>query len=420
MLKQIEKFIILVAVITIAVISNGNAAPSLSKTFDHFTTGFPLTGKHISVSCESCHIKAVFKGTPNSCRGCHNGRIAPGKHARHIISDDNCDNCHTTFSWQTAAMDHGSVLGSCITCHNGAIAQGKPPKHIVTNARCDECHGTVAWIPARFSHENITGRCDSCHNGQDATGKHATHLSTTQDCGECHQTVTWSGGSFNHINITGRCDACHINDKPGNHIQTSGDCGDCHSTNTWITGGFNHDNIGGRRCDSCHNGQVATGKSAQHVLTSDDCGTCHNTATWLAVNFDHSRVTGSCNNCHLSHKPNNHFITSRECDACHITTNWITTHYSHSSGNYPGDHRSGVNCINCHTSNSEVINWPFAAYRPDCAGCHANDFKQDSHKHIVDGNTVFYTVSELRDCAGSCHKEETLVNQHHRPSDGNW
>ena len=396
------------------------AAPEESQPFDHFSTGFPLTGQHTSVSCESCHIKGIFKGTPKSCNSCHNGQIAPGKHAKHIVSDSICDNCHTTFSWDTAAVDHTSVIGSCSACHNGSQATGKPAKHVFTTSECDTCHGTVSWVPASFNHDNVTGRCDTCHNGKDATGKHATHLATTQDCTECHNTVSWAGANFNHTNITGRCDACHINDLPRNHVSFTGDCGDCHNTNTWATGGFNHDNIGGKRCDSCHNGQVATGKHAQHVLTSDDCGTCHNTNAWVPANFDHSNVVGACSGCHIKDKPNNHFVTSKECNGCHNITNWTTVNFLHSSGNYPGDHRSGISCIDCHTSNSEIATWNSPAYKPDCAGCHENRYKQDSHKHIVNGNTVFYSVSELRNCAGSCHKEETPIAQHHRPTDGGW
>ncbi|MCI0505668.1 MAG: hypothetical protein L0Z73_06105 [Gammaproteobacteria bacterium] len=376
--SPILKLIALAAIALIGIVNNIYAAPSPGREFDHFATGFPLTGRHVSVACEACHLSAVFKGTPKTCKGCHNNGATPGKHNKHIMSDDNCDNCHTTFSWQQAAMDHNSVLGSCSTCHNGSVAEGKPPRHIMTNAGCDECHGTVSWVPARFNHDNITGRCDSCHNGRDATGKHASHLATTLDCGECHNTTTWT------------------------------------------TAGFNHNNIDGRRCDSCHNGVNATGKHAQHVLTSDDCGMCHNTNAWTPAMFDHSNVVGTCSGCHIDDKPNNHFITSRECNACHVTTTWTTARYLHSGGDYPGDHNSTVRCIDCHTANSEIATWPSPVYRPDCAGCHESDYKIDSHKHLVNGVTVNYTVSELRNCAGSCHKEDKLVTQKHRVTDGGW
>ena len=34
--------------------------------FDHFSTGFPLTGMHESLDCEKCHVKGVFKNTPKN------------------------------------------------------------------------------------------------------------------------------------------------------------------------------------------------------------------------------------------------------------------------------------------------------------------------------------------------------------------
>jgi len=48
------------------------------------------------------------------------------------------------------------------------------------------------------------------------------------------------------------------------------------------------------------------------------------------------------------------------------------------------------------------VNWSAPAYVPDCAACHANDFKQGPHKKYENPDT-FYSVSELRDCSGSCH-----------------
>ena len=40
-------------------------------TFDHNLSTFKLTGKHITIACESCHINNDFKGTPTDCYSCH-------------------------------------------------------------------------------------------------------------------------------------------------------------------------------------------------------------------------------------------------------------------------------------------------------------------------------------------------------------
>ena len=90
-------------------------------------------------------------------------------------------------------------------------------------------------------------------------------------------------------------------------------------------------------------------------------------------------------------------------------------------------HNSGVTCASCHTTNNETIVWRAAAYKPDCASCHASKFKPDSHKK-VDSPTILYTVAELRDCAGACHiyKNSTFTTisksqtGHHRSTDGGF
>jgi len=71
-------------------------------------------------------------------------------------------------------------------------------------------------------------------------------------------------------------------------------------------------------------------------------------------------------------------------------------------------HAAGVKCLSCHTTNSEVVVWKSAAYKPDCAGCHANAFKPDAHVKVATPR-VLYTTAELRDCSGSCHEYTTSL-----------
>jgi hypothetical protein len=214
-----------------------------------------------------------------------------------------------------------------------------------------------------FDHASVTGTCFSCHNGTTATGKSATHLSTSNVCDDCHITTNWTTVNFDHTGVTGTC-------------------------------------------SSCHNGTTATGKSATHIQTSGQCDSCHNNLAWTPANMDHSLVTGSCSSCHngttATGKSPTHFVTSVQCNECHNTTNWLTINFNHTSANYPGNHNSSVTCINCHTSNSQTATWRNATYKPACAGCHANDYRTGPHKKYENPD-AFYSVSELRDCAGACH-----------------
>ena len=201
-------------------------------------------------------------------------------------------------------------------------------------------------------------------------------------------------------------------------------------TATWQTSGFNHVGIT-TGCGSCHNGVQAPGKSANHIASSNQCEDCHMTAVWVPATFDHAQVTGSCGSCHngqqATGKSGGHFSTTLECDTCHTTARWTPIAFTHSSPNYPGDHVGNPSCTSCHQSNAEIVNWTFAGYQPDCAGCHANDYKTGPHKKHENPD-VKYSVGELRNCAGSCHvyTDSTLTtikdrrSGRHRVSRSEW
>lgn len=351
--------------------------------FDHLLTGFPLTGAHAQTPCETCHVGGRFVGTPKRCAECHSpaSRIAAiSKPAGHMQTNEPCEQCHrSAILWSGARFSHATVAtGTCARCHDGNQASGKPGNHVVTTASCDTCHRTMAWLPAL------------------------------------------AGGALpaNHrpIPAGSACTACHIG---GNFAFT-------HPNTT--TG-----------CVSCHNNSTAIGKpgTAFHtqVSNSNTCETCHkSTSSFTVVTFSHTGVTpGQCANCHNGANPPaeakspTHFVTTQSCDKCHGTAAWTPVRaYAHTSPYYR-THNSGVICTDCHTNNSEVATWTSAAYKPDCAGCHASRFKPDAHKK-VDSPAIFYTVSELRNCAGSCHEytDSTFStvkktrNGQHRSTDGSF
>jgi hypothetical protein len=49
------------------------------------------------------------------------------------------------------------------------------------------------------------------------------------------------------------------------------------------------------------------------------------------------------------------------------------------------NHRGNFACTRCHNNNSEVVNWSSPGYRPNCAGCHAQDYKagEDDHNGLA-------------------------------------
>ena len=349
-------------IILITLFSTGKL--SAETNFDHSTTGFLLTGQHNFLSCESCHIRGIFKGLPDTCEGCHEDFSLVGgslKPITHVTTRASCDDCHTDNSWAAIRMDHADVTQDCVTCHNGIKYTGKPSNHIQSSDTCDDCHLQVSWIPARFDHFGVTDNCVFCHNGTTAIGKHI------------------------------------------NHVTSNDVCDDCHTTNGWLPALYNHNGID-TNCVSCHNGLIATGKNLNHVISDDVCEVCHtNTISWKPALFDHTNINDTCVTCHngiiATGKDSGHFITDRQCDDCHYESKWsLIKDYLHISDNYPGKHGVSLSCFSCHKEKTENLGWVTSSYYPECGACHANDYEPNKHEGAP--------VTDNLDCAGLCHKDK--------------
>jgi hypothetical protein len=130
-----------------------------------------------------------------------------------------------------------------------------------------------------------------------------------------------------------------------------------------------------------------------HIPTNNECELCHVTQRWVPATFDHADVTpGTCNTCHngsiATGQNSGHFGTMLSCDTCHSTQAWRPDNFDHAGTAYPGDHRRALNCTDCHGGNSQTVTWTHPAYQPDCAGCHANDFRPGVDKHRPGGITA--------------------------------
>ena len=180
--------------------------------FDHFNVGFQLTGAHINVECAMCHVKGVFKGTPNQCDQCHSNSgqvVGTAKPTSHIQTVAQCDDCHSTAGWTPANISHISITGTCSSCHNGTTATGKSANHIASNSSCDSCHFTSGWVPANMDHSSVTGTCVSCHNGSSVIGKSSSHIQSSNTCDDCHTTNNFTSATFDHGSVTATCFSCH-------------------------------------------------------------------------------------------------------------------------------------------------------------------------------------------------------------------
>jgi NMD protein affecting ribosome stability and mRNA decay len=400
-----------------------NTTSWLNATFDHSTTGFPLTGAHTTVACILCHVNSNYNLTNTTCVSCHltdfNGTNSPN-HVQ-VGFAQTCQNCHNTTSWLTATFDHSTTgfpltgahtaltcaqchvnnnysltSAACVTCHLADFNSTTSPNHVQGGfpQTCEQCHNTTSWLNANFNHANT---------GFPLTGAH-----TTLQCTQCHVNNNYSLTSAACVN-------CHLADFNGttnpNHV-TSGfpqTCQNCHSTTNWLGAVFDHATTGfpltgahatlmctqchvnnnysltSAACVTCHLANYQTTTSPPHAAAgfSQTCQNCHSTSTWLNATFNHAttgfaltgfHTTLTCAQCHTN---NNYSLTSGACAQCHMANYTATTSPSHVAAGFP------TTCDSCHTT----TNWLGATFNhastgfaligahanATCAMCHVNN-----------------------------------------------
>ncbi len=139
--------------------------------FDHDTTHFALTGKHVQAKCADCHKpneqkQVDYKAAPSTCIGCHR---KDDKHKARF--GEACDSCHNVRDWRLWRFDHqrqtdypleaGHAPVACEACHNRPAPAGKPAAPL--QRQCVACH-----------------RQDDIHSGD-----------LGQRCEQCHRATTW-------------------------------------------------------------------------------------------------------------------------------------------------------------------------------------------------------------------------------------
>jgi len=350
-------------------------------TFNHNTfTSFPLTGAHVNVGCNQCHIKGQFVGTPADCASCHIKDFNSATNPNHVQSGfpTTCQQCHNTTSWTTSAFDHSTT--------------GFPLTGAHTTLQCTQCHNSA------FGNYNITsGACALCHmtdyNGTTNPPHQTAGFPTT--CNTCHSTVAgWGGATFNHtttgFGLTGahttlQCAQCH-NSNFGNYNITSGACALCHMTDYNNTTNPNHKAAGfPTTCDMCHStvagwggattnfNHAATGFPLTGAHTTLQCTQCHNS------NFGNYNITsGACALCHMTdyngttNPPHQAAGFPTTCDTCHSTVaGWGGATFNHTTTGFAltGAHTT-LQCTQCHNSTFGNYNITSGA----CALCHMTDY----------------------------------------------
>lgn len=405
--------------------------------FDHRQTDFALEGRHVTAECHRCHSTngrmpgdsgrpvVHWRDAPSDCFACHESDDA---HQQRLGKQ--CDDCHTSASWQQQEFDHDTTRFALHGAHAETLCAACHPnqryKNIPTDCaschgsndihqgaygdQCQQCHNNRRWDQAPFAKPYLTAsRFDHSRTDFALEGEHAQAA-----CSSCHAPGQPADQQ------SGACVDCHRSDDV-HRTRNGNQCHDCHSADGWSRSKFDHDTdtdfpLHGSHqqasCNSCHANGVDPGLGPRTCVDchrSDDihrnelgeqCEQCHEPSRWFEnVRFDHD-LTGmplygmhalaDCQSCHTdgSYKPeaiscvschrndDHHERTlGQSCEQCHNPNGWAWWQFDHDNTDFPltGSHE-GLTCKGCHQeplSDGEAIE-----LSNQCGSCHRQD---DAH-----------------------------------------
>ena len=364
-----------------------------NTSFNHNkSTIFQLKGKHIGLSCKSCHEKG-FKNTSSLCVNCHLKDYTATQKLNHEVAkiSKECGTCHTESAWKPSTFNHNSgtsfplngahMKADCTNCHSSNFAStsttcvdchikdylaAKNPNHVAADFSkdCQNCHNTTSRSPAKFDHNKFTSfPITGGHTGVECKSCHSTgYRGRSTACISCHQKNYDSTIYPNH-----------------NVAKFSKECLNCHTIKSWKPSTFNHSTstsfslVGGHKdikCTKCHT-NIFSG-------TSTDCYSCHESNYKSTTQPNHATMK-----------------ISTHCESCHNITAWKSTNFKHDTQHFPifSQKHKGVwnTCVECHTNMSN-----FAQF--SCIKCHQHADKTAVDRIHIKVNDYEYTNSSCYSC----------------------
>lgn len=284
--------------------------------FDHATTAFVLTDKHLGLSCVACHKTSRpaandFRGLRATCVACHTD-VHRGELGL------SCEKCHTAKTFEVKTFTHARIgpffAGqhaslSCAQCHSATMqpartAADAPAMRVgftTTPTSCVSCHKDVHAGQFRAP-------CESCHSVEipkfgtptfshaatrfPLTGKHAPLA-----CEACHK-----GQPKQLTGLSSECAACH---QDPHRAQLGQACQTCHTVQTFAVTRYTHQNAPALReffvgrhasatCAACHKPLPARPSESKPVAAyklSAACTTCH-------TDVHRGQLGSDCKSCH--------------------------------------------------------------------------------------------------------------------------
>jgi hypothetical protein len=302
-------------------------ASGWQTNFNHNATQFPLTGAHVSLSCNQCHGDGVYRGKPTACVSCHQANYTGTTNPNHAQAQfpTDCTLCHTTAPGWTTTWSHSTNTSFPLTgAHVGLT--------------CNQCHGDGVY-------QGRSTACVSCHraNYNSTTNPNHAQAQFPTDCTLCHTTTpgwttTWSHTTNTSFPLTGA------------HVGLS--CNQCHGDGVYA--GKPTD------CYSCHQAQYTAQTDPNHVAANFDhnCTLCHTTTTFAGARYTqhdslyfpiysgtHSGRWTNCSDCHTTSAN----YAAFSCFLCHSQNGTNSQHNGVSGYSY-----DSAACYRCHpTGRSE-------------------------------------------------------------------
>ena len=184
--------------------SNGDCAgchtvagfvPTKFGLAEHATVGFALDGKHLATPCGACHTGARprlnWVVASKECLDCHQN--PHGTQFAKEMANGGCAQCHTTFDWHQAKIDHSTY--PLVGAHS--------------RTACTACHGKQTQGAQPAAYRGIPRECEGCH-----TDTHASQFTKTQPakrCTACHDTFAFAmAAKFDHKTTRYPLDGKHV------------------------------------------------------------------------------------------------------------------------------------------------------------------------------------------------------------------
>lgn len=294
-------------------------------SYTHAGLGFELTGRHVALDCEQCHVNADRETLDSGER-------------RFIGQTQECAACHED-------PHEGRMVESCQSCHG----QSKPFADV---------DGFVHSIEFPLSGVHSALQCDTCHEPESAyaVGKLGGHdAPAARNCADCHEsphTASFVVQVAQAVNVqpSASCVECHALEEAGQDFARF----DSQATiRLHGASGFEltapHDQTD---CANCHEAGYAAQRRA------DDCVACHESPH--AAQFDAGPFASfACLDCHARAA----FAPATFDAQAHAQTEFPLTQ-GHAS----------ANCADCHAVpvESGLARADFTAVERQCAGCHTD------------------------------------------------